>query len=378
MKSHSHKTSRAKVSPKLPHKIYVTQSTLDAAHKAWDRLSRSLKLDVARRVVEEHADELKKEFKDLIAVSYGYRATGKSRKERAVDRTEPCVGFLVARKFKPRTAAEREHRLPSLLLSHAEHRGKQTLVAVPTDVESIKVISRPIRAQNIRIRVSGGASGNPQTDFGMLAAVVKLPNDDGIYGLSCFHVLALTAFFGGQIPNNVSMTADQSGTLLGNLSQYVGKLDADASANFDGALATLDPSAMPALQSHVTRGCNGVLSDAHDLTEAYGSYTIFGKNSREIQAAFSKRWREFPIEYEGIGQVVHPWVIQSELANGDSTVAGDSGSPVLGRQQTQFLGMHIAGDGAMLSFMIAAPDLFDATNYGAFKDGQQLQLETDF
>ena len=378
MKSPSRKPRRPKGAAALPHKVYVLRDPLDAAHKAWRRLSRKRKLHVARCLVEDHGEELKSEFKDLIAVSYGYRATGKSRQDRTVDRTEPCVGFLVARKFRPRNASERERRLPSVLLAYAEHRGKRVLVAVPTDVESAKVISRPVRAQNIRIRVTGGASTNLQTDFGILAAVVKLPDGDDLYGLSCFHVLALTAFFGGQIPNNVTVTADQSGTYLGGLSQYVGKLDVNASANFDAALAPLDPPGLAALQSHVTRTCNGVLTDAHDLTQSYGSYLIFGKDNRRIAVGFSKRWREFPIQYEGIGQVKHPWVIQSELTNGAATLAGDSGSPVLGRQQTQFLGMHIAGDGAMLAFMIAAPDLLDATNYGSFSDGQQLRFQTDF
>jgi hypothetical protein len=378
MKSSSKRRPKAKKPPGQTNKIYVLASALEAAHRAWTRLPRKLKLHVARQLVEEHAEELKSQFKDLIAVSYGYRATGKSRKNRTVNRTEPCVGFLVARKFKPRTASEREHRLPSLLLCYAERRGKQVLVAVPTDVESVKVISRPIRAQNIRIRVTGGAASNPQTDFGVLAAVVKLPQGDNLYGLSCFHVLALTAFFGGQMPNNVTVSDDASSTDLGTLSRYVGKLDPNAAENFDVALAQLDPAGMPALQSHVTRNCNSVLADAHDLTDSYGNYTIYGKQNRQIQVGFSKRWRQFPIQYEGIGQVTHPWVIQSEITDGGATVAGDSGSPVLGRQQTQFLGMHIAGDGALLTFMIGAPDLLDATNYGSFSSGQQLRFQTDF
>lgn len=357
-----------------PQSIYATKAIVQSACQKWSRLSRRAKLRLARRIATDQQDVLKQEYSDLLAVSYGFRAVGRTLAARKVCYDEPVVGLLVKNKRKARNNAERFRHLPKLILTQTRIGRRVVTVAVPTDVESARLIVRSTKANGARVRVS--ADG--KNALGMLTCVVSVPGrPEEKFGLSCLHVLGLTSAFGSSSPGTISVSEFSTGTVVGTTSALRGRLRPGPGFNFDAALAKLssDPLVVGCLKPHVTERV--VASLAHPEELVGRSFVVHGKLGREIEVKFTKRWGTFPIQYDGLGTVYVRGVVQCEVLSGGPTVCGDSGATVLASRGREFVGMHIAGDGT-LAYMLAAPDVLDATNYGPFLVGEELRLLTAF
>jgi hypothetical protein len=365
-------------------KVDVLPPGLELACRAWRRLSLRRQVEITCQVAEEYSEWLLERYRDVIAVSHGFRTAGRGRNRKVV--REPCVGFLVRRKRHARNAAGRERSLPKLLLTEVRVGRQHHLVAVPTDVESREVIGPVVTAQNVEITAASTAAG-AKTSTGMLTCLATLPGRSRLHGVSCFHVLGMTEHFGGAAPN--ARVVDGTGDLGEVNSLYSGRLTrgSDANRNFDAALFTVTKAALPRLRDHVTTRCSGVLRDRGDLGVTFREYVVHGMDGRKVRLQFVKAWISFEITYTGIGEVSHPFVIQSEAVDGEGTMPGDSGSPVVSLGGRTFLGMHIAGErkterGALrrFAYMVPAPRLLQAENYrpSAFSDDDVLKVETTF
>jgi hypothetical protein len=348
-------------------------AALREACRVFDRdLDPAEQLRLAGEIVLTRGEELRLAYPNVTDVSFGYRRVRDRRAKRHRVVPTPCVRFHVERKWHPRTRPHRAGHVPGRLLAFWTVGRDRRLCAVPTDVEDSR-IHRRVRAQGKEIVAIW--KGTPE--FGVLACGVRrdvVP--DRVYGISCRHVLSLSARFFDETTwgADVHVESATSPTVIGPTRAIAGPLGDEDS--FDAQL-------VEAADRTALRGALGPQPPtryARDASEIPSRYDILAP-AGAIEAAFVD-FLPRPRYVVGGHDVGHRALIQSQPRDG--TNAGTSGSPVVSKDGRTLLGMHIAGKSGLdpqghfvaISYMIPAWQLFDPSNYANVSDQETWTLVT--
>jgi hypothetical protein len=146
------------------------------------------RMELAREIVLARGPELTLAYRSVVMVQPGYRKTrGEDGREQLT--REPCVVFVVRRKWAPsRTAQGDRQCLPQWLITFADHAGQRLPFAVPTDVQEMAGF------RGARAHGPGSVWVEPpgvSWEHGAAACAVRLDSDQGsqLCLLSAQHVL---------------------------------------------------------------------------------------------------------------------------------------------------------------------------------------------
>jgi hypothetical protein len=361
---------------------------LASARRVWEGLSAARRMALASQIVETRARELRASYQGVLSVTYGfarYRERGKHRVWR-----EPCVTFLVEKKWRKDAAAHREGRVPEYLFTYCTVRGAMRLCAVPTDVEDASDYKLLPHDDGQPVVVLDDDS-NEVT--GAITCVVQRPGDTQTYAISCRHVFGMSRCTPAKYPVGASVCPgkiDTDGTVtrigerkdaMASVAPFYGVLLSGGRSCFDAALAEIRAAgadgslraAVPPLKP--PGGGKSYLDRFADLANV-GEYVIRTPRG-DVPAKYVRGWsseQQRPLEYEGVGPVIQRVVVVESLASG-GTRPGDSGSPVVNQAGTQLLGMHIAGGGeTQAAFMLPAYELLNPGNYIGMSEGDMFQI----
>jgi len=112
----------------------VLEQAIENSHTLADDATR---MELAREIVLARGPELTLAYRSVVMVQPGYRKKrGQEGREQLT--REPCVVFVVRRKWGPsRTAQGDRQCLPKWLITFAEREGQRLPFAVPTDVQEM-------------------------------------------------------------------------------------------------------------------------------------------------------------------------------------------------------------------------------------------------
>ena len=364
------KTRSQTVPPKaddlLRHALEVGDLRLERAVRRWKRLRRKDQHRIVRELVEARSDELRRAYPAIHGVAYGLR-TLTIDDARCVTR-EPCVVFLVYRKWKqrPRTRAALGRELPAYIWAHGTdpRSGLRGLCAVPVDVESgTDYWVRPHAGNHVLVH----KNAIPMQKGVVTCAVSMPPGFGGAHAISCHHVFAMSKVTSppGSPANNahvsVGLPGNQPGTRIGRLSPFRGRLvPGSQGASFDAALARVDdPQALAQVLQPPTPV--GAIASEDEMPFSFWIMTP----RRPIKAVWVQNWVGFDniVYFSGSNRPVQPLVIEAEVRDSIVPQGGDSGSPVLDSAKRKLIGMHIAGKRSR-AFFLAAHHLLDGQHYG--------------
>ena len=379
--------TRSSRSPGKRSTRYESEAPPDA-RAAWLKLAKKKKLEIAAELVVSRASELRLAFPSALGIAYGFRTSGEktgaddhaSRRRRAAKRTvdhdDVCVTFMVQEKQKPSSlsAAGSNAMIPSFLLAYCTLGTARKLCAVPTNVECKTNYSIKPHTTRAAILVDDGLSASPTTfERGVITCVVNLPDGTGPYAMGCHHVLALSVLKGSPLPGTPIKTARtsvrlgdaQPGDEICKLSNYRGRLASGGQGfSFDSALGKVSNAAALALVA--SQGPEA----AQDNFGVPGTAKIVTPRGN-VNAKLVNVWHGFDlIEYlPAAPQPVQERVVEWAVEPVGAVQAGDSGSPVVrSNDDGLLLGMYIGGDGINRAFMLPAPEILDAKNYGLSGD----------
>jgi hypothetical protein len=330
----------------------------DAA-TAFDGLSVEQKWVIITEIVLSRTGELLRAYPDALDVTAGHRRrrhrSGGGRLIR-----EPCVKFLVSRKWSQGKPGPRDRRIPGRLLAYGGVEGQRRLYAVPTDVEGTEAHAQ-VRAQGFSVVVAWEKEGIPASSSGALAcALRRSTTGETLFSLSCRHVLSLSESFPTSNPANLPVRLEApAGAVVGATSRIEGPLrEASNGRSFDAQLlAVTDVLALRAALAGL-----GVSTVGRDTVPPH-RFKILTPNE-PIGATFSAVVRDRPVYTVGTRQIQHEILFESEPDK--ATDDGSSGSPVVTEDGRILLGMHVAGTGEHqppLAYMIPAEKLFDPKQY---------------
>ena len=350
----------------------LDSAALLEARRVFEReLSREVQLQVAQEIVVTRATELRLAYPNVVQVTFGHRRMQDSRARRYRVVPTPCVRFLVARKWPKSHGKRAPGRIPRHLLAFCVVRGERRLCAVSTDVEDARV-HRGVRAQGTAV----AATWDGTSEFGTLACAIQRDVfPDRIYGLSCRHVLSLSAKFFDKTTWGADVQVQTTaGPVIGPTRAVAGPLAETGSFDAQLVEATNRPALRTALGPVVpARFARGVA----ELPATYDIHTPSGM----ISAAFVD-FRPDPIYEVGDHRIGHRMLVQSQPEEG--TNPGTSGSPVISKDGQLLLGMHVAGKAELdsqrhfiaMSYMIPAWDLLDPRNYANVSRQERWTLVT--
>ena len=340
----------------------VDIDTLREACRVFDfDLTHKEQLAIAEEVAITRAGELCLAFSNVVRVSFGYRRRRDLLNRKQLIVPQPCVRFTVANKRYERRTMALVREIPSRLLAFCRTGGNRRLCAVPTDVEDI--------APHLSVRAEAGPASisvnwNGGSESGMIACALRrdfVP--DSVYGLSCRHVLSVSAqFFDEPTWGAVVRVGSLSDSMvLGQTLSIAG--DLGPSDSFDAQL--FEVTNVAGLQQALPLPeVTGYARTAAELPTNYDIVTSRGR----INATFVDFVDEGGYEVSG-RDIRHRRLVQSHPETG--TDAGDSGSPVISKDGRLLLGMHVAGLADLdrqgyyltISYMIPAWDLLNPANY---------------
>jgi hypothetical protein len=353
------------VPPTNPAKFQIRQAERDAAQAVWIRLSPRQQQRLAWETASSRAHELGLAYPSVVAVGAGYRVknepTRESRKRRArsmkIEITgEPCVILTVTRKWKKKPSATtvkpRRGEIPKCFIAYAEDPDdpqRRVAVAVPTDVREREPGRARPRAGDRGLIVARRAGFDSHR--GILACIVKLPGRDGLFGIGAHHVLAMSIADG--IP------VDAADIVLRSNNSYIGRLAESPIGSirpgqiaFDAALAEIHTGVgLPAL-----RRATGNMT-ATDYWNDPGAFpeeclVLVGPPETQLKARFVQRrvifgdTRDEVVYFRGRGlQPLHPVMLEFHVSENErrSTLAGESGCPIVTADRSTLVAMHIGG-----------------------------------
>ena len=167
--------SREGNAPRRPaaREISVDQTSYADAERNFRRgLTRPEQLRLAHEAATTRSAELRLAYPGLISVGSGFRTRRSVAGGQPVLTREPCVIFVVAKKWKTTGRPGDPRRLPTHLLAVAGPDGQRMLCALPTDVRPLSQYGRP--------RPNAGGDDVPMP-FGVL---VRRTGDDADLGRS--------------------------------------------------------------------------------------------------------------------------------------------------------------------------------------------------
>jgi hypothetical protein len=201
--------------------------------------SPSKQMALVREVVEVRARELTLAYRNVVMVAAGYKSRTSAKGLDEV-RPEPCVIFIVKRKWANRSAtAETAQTLPQRLLTFGGNDDERMLYAVPTDVQEAQRYFGGVARSGNCVRVN---DANPNFNLpGTLTCGVKVrgaPVGDS-FALSAMHVLS-------PIPAQAAPVAGASFSAIGagpssrgSSAAWGGHIDVKAQNVFDVQLAEI-------------------------------------------------------------------------------------------------------------------------------------------
>jgi hypothetical protein len=342
-------------------------SDLSQAEQAFRSLTLEEQVLLMRELVDTRAAELCRAYANVIAVSYGFRRrldleTGHHRIER-----EPCVKFLVKRKWRS-GFDNLKRRLPRHLFAYWTIDGARRVCAIPTDIEDSRqhAVARPHIPQTVLVSVDS----QPIVSGVITCAIERSSDPDQLYVISCKHVFS---------PNWLSnpgfhvakVDIQDGGATVAKTVKMAGELTMASRYSLDSQLAKVEDR--NALQ--VALGGLDVAGYARSETEAMAAADLWivtpsGPINAKINRVLGE---EHPINYRKRGPVEdirHEKLFEVQTEH--PTRGGHSGSPVLtSRDGGLLIGMLIAGPpddvsvdkSETLSYVIPAWHIIDPMRY---------------
>jgi len=325
------------------------------AAAAFDALPAEQKWTIITEIIVSRAGELLRAYPDALDVMAGHRRRRRgSGRGRLVP--EPCLKFLVSRKWPRGKRGPHARRIPERVLAFGDVEGQRRLLAVRTDVESTGA-RVGVRAQGAPVVVEWKGA---HTRGALACALRRSSTGETLFGMGCRHVLSLAQSFPTSNPVNLPVGLDApAGAVVGATRRIAGLLrEAENGPSFDAQL--LEVTNVDAFRVALaglgasTVGSDGIPPDRFVILTPRGP----------IGATFSAVVRDRPVYTVGTRRIQHEILFESEPDQ--ATGEGASGSPVVTEDGTVLLGMHVAGTGAQqppLAYMIPAEKLFDSGQY---------------
>jgi hypothetical protein len=352
----------------------ATGAALDRGARVWVDLPAQAQLKLARQCVRMQGAALQQTYPDIVGIGYGYRTVGR---EQTVLLSEPCLTFMVRRKWRRGLAGADRAHLPRHVITDLNIAGKRHRCAIPTDVTSLMDFRHvEPRAQVHAVSPGLGSLRGP------LCCAVRLQQSGQLYGVGCHHVLALsklTAEFGrAGLHPRVAVQSDPAPRRdVGELSDYYGLVE--DGVFFDAALAKIThPDVLANLLAEPFPGTVALTSE----TNLPQTVTIHSFKGGLLSATVSHVWHaptappliKYIFLEARFGTIRPKTVVQVKLDT--HTQNGDSGSPVFSLGGAIFQGMLIAGSdaGTPKAFFIPAYELLKARNYGLASGDEMLTL----
>lgn len=329
---------------------------------------------LVRSLVNDRQQELVLAYKNMIRVAYGYKTKGGDARGRGSKLVaEPCVVFVVGRKWRTPGRATDPQKLPATLKATWVVRGKPVQFDVPTDVRAQVFYGTP--------RPRAGDAGSPwglkvlrpnrPNALGAATCLLQRANDPDLYVLSCRHVFSRTRVDDDNVPAGLVVTTRQLGTPL--------------AATTAAIRGPLQPAPAPSLDAQIARVKSKTALAPVLAALRFGGSPAWARNPLEIGDGFyiatprvgAGGGRLFVwVEFKDVGPMDIPYplaggsgvpVRHGELIFGHAEEPledGDSGSPaVRTRDGDRLVGMFIASQGKNVC-CIPAWDLLDPANYG--------------
>ena len=325
------------------------------AAAAFDALPSEQKWTIITEIVVSRTGELLHAYPDALDVVAGHRRRRhRSGAGRLVP--EPCLKFLVRRKWSRGKPGPHGRRIPERVLAFGGLEGQRRLYAVPTDVESTEAHAR-VTAQGASVAV---AWKQASARGALACALRRSTTGEALFSMSCRHVLSLSQSFPSSSPVNLTVGLEApAGAVVGATRRIEGLLrEAANGPSFDAQL--LEVTNVEAVR--VALAGFGASRVDHDEIPPHRFVILTPRGP--IGATFSAVVRNRPVYTVGTRLIQHEVLFESEADQ--ATGEGASGSPVVTEDGNVLLGMHVAGTGEQqppLAYMIPAAKLFDPEQY---------------
>jgi hypothetical protein len=278
---------------------------------------------------------------DIYAVAIGEKTA-----DRKPQHGEFCLKFFVRRKLAKARLRAAERIPPRLKLPSI---GGDVL----TDVEEMASMPVAHAGQIFRPVRPGASVGNFRGSTGTAGLIVKRVGTAAPLILSCSHVLALggRANAGDPIEQPVHFNGTVNTNRVGTLTPFFTTLDPSVINDVDAAVATLDQgiTADPAI---LDLAAPTGISDPFDplapnlaAIPLVRSGATTGKQMGSIAGLRAKVKIQMPVLG---GQVV---VFRSMVLYNTHSEGGDSGAAVLDARDNSVVGLHVAGDGGLGTYL---------------------------
>ena len=371
------------------HSAALDQTLIDAARAHYQRLDTGAQFALALQLAACRREDMTRRYRSVVHVVGGVRRRTMAEGER-LQRTEPCVVFVVRRKQAEEDLGPSQ-RLPRELLTPAMVGSRLVICAVPTDVQQE---SRFLDARAQAATAIHSVSTDGVVDWGALACVVR--GDDGEpFVMAPAHVLSPYPPLNGrgiaeesakqfrvlraEIPTDPAACLEST-VHGGRLAPYpatsfdvqfakVTDLDRVREA-FSGIRWSAQHPFATDLQDLFALMQNGVLLEI--LVPSNHKDRLSSTDAVVLLADVSTYCENCPLTYvfesPGKSKLVLHSVLELQLEHGHTTMGGDSGSPVVVPVEDGhvFVGMHIAGNiEACTAWVIPAWELFDPARYAS-------------
>jgi hypothetical protein len=359
--------------------ISVDQTTYVDAERNFRRgLTRPEQLRLAHEAATTRSAELRLAYPGLISVGSGFRTRRTAAGGQPVLTREPCVIFVVAKKWKTTGRPGDPRRLPSHLLAVAGPDGQRMLCAIPTDVRPLSQYGRPRpNAGGDDVPMPFGVlvrrTGDDALVRGVATCGVQRPGlPDVVFAMSCRHVLSrsLRDADGNQTGMPVLLNRPDLPRVGATLAARGALLDGPG-FSFDAQLAKLSDGTelRRAMSGLKFTAADAFLHDPGDV--GFGFWIATGRaeaNGRRkfVWVDYTGTVEDFEMPYRlgnGSGiRVRHELVLHG--ISESQLMDGDSGSPAVRNQDgRQLMGMFIGGQGNE-AFVLPAWQLMNPRNLG--------------
>lgn len=354
------------------------------------RVFADLDLENQRALIAEtitcRSAELARAYPDLVSImgGVGYR---KNKKGNRVEKSQPCIIFVVKAK-RPAQEMDKiksDKSLPAHLFTYTGLRNQRKLCAIPTDVEDAGDIGvgKPEGSNKaIAARIPGTNTGV----YGNITALIKRrvsANKTQTFALSCRHVLQVTAKRSNHAYKKISVTTQNDDDAIAQSTRIRGFLRPSSKGpSFDAQLAEFLQGGRDIVRTYSLLGKTNVepLTSPSKLPRKLTLYAprnaqITNRaNGQKISLSGATLTGSILMKYTNVpGNVLHRGVIKAY--SGGATRGGDSGSPVLSKDGSIFVGMHIGStrDGKY-SIILPAWLLLNPAIYTANNDLEEWEL----
>jgi hypothetical protein len=348
---------------------------LRQALRNFKRLGLAGGLRLAHEVALTRGRELCLAYSNLVSVSSGYRTRREGSGGTPQLYREPCIGFIVGRKWSGPGRADNPQALPRHLYAFGTFEDKRQLCAIPTDVRARRDYGRPVPhdgSDDVPFGILVDSASANDFASGVVTCAIQRPAvPSAQFAMSCRHVMSCTDLVPDPDESDLPVLLDTAARpALGRSTALRGRLGDNSAYSFDAQLATLKNSQALALLAGGL-AFDGGASYATEPSEigtgfwiATGRADAAGKRLL-VWVDYQDTVQDFEMTYEIGGRpttVVHRMVLhgrpESELQD------GDSGAPAMRvRRGQRLIGMYIGGSKGH-AYVIPAWQLMTPSNFG--------------